>query len=388
MKKSTRKASAKLRGTGGLYQRGPIWWVHYSFEGKAYRESSRSTERADAETLLKEKLGKVLSGQFQGPEAKRTTFDDLVSLVEQDYERNQRKSSDRMQRAVKALRQTFGFSYAKQITFKHLDDYATERQRDGIANATIRYELAMLRKAFRLAKKRGMVATTPEFPSLTVNNARTGFFELDDFAAVRANLPAHLQPVVTFAYLTGWRIRSEILPLQWQQVDFKAGTVRLDPGSTKNGEGRMVPFAALPELADLLRQQWERTKALRARAENLTPIPWVFHRNGKPIKDFRGAWHNACLAAKVPERIPHDFRRTAVRNLERAGASRSAAMKITGHKTESVYRRYAIVSEADLSEALRKLGRLHEHDAAVSDEQSRTCTKVSQLLDQQGRRVP
>jgi Phage integrase family len=57
--------------------------------------------------------------------------------------------------------------------------------------------------------------------------------------------------------------------------------------------------------------------------------------------------------------IPHDFRRTAVRNLERAGVSRSVAMKLVGHKTESIYRRYAIVSQRELAEGVAKLAQLH-----------------------------
>ena len=81
----------------------------------------------------------------------------------------------------------------------------------------------------------------------------------------------------------------------------------------------------------------------------------MFHHNGEPIRDFRTAWKTACPNAGLPGRIPHDFRRTAVRNLERAGVSRSVAMKMTGHKTEAVYRRYAIVSEQDLREAAVKL---------------------------------
>jgi integrase len=84
-------------------------------------------------------------------------------------------------------------------------------------------------------------------------------------------------------------------------------------------------------------------------------VPLVFHRNGKRIRDFRGAWRKACEAAGVPGHIPHDFRRTAVRNLERAGVPRSVAMAMTGHKTEAVYRRYAIVAEADLKEAAKRL---------------------------------
>lgn len=88
----------------------------------------------------------------------------------------------------------------------------------------------------------------------------------------------------------------------------------------------------------------------------------MFHRQGKPIKSFRQAWTDACTLASVPNRLVHDFRRTAVRNLERAGVPHSVAMKLTGHKTESVYRRYAIVCEADLSEGLKKLAVLHEAD--------------------------
>ena len=80
-----------------------------------------------------------------------------------------------------------------------------------------------------------------------------------------------------------------------------------------------------------------------------------FHRKGQPLKYMRRSWTTACKNAGVPGRLLHDLRRSAVRNLERAGLSRSVAMKMTGHKTESVYRRYAIVSESDLREAAAKL---------------------------------
>jgi len=108
-------------------------------------------------------------------------------------------------------------------------------------------------------------------------------------------------------------------------------------------------------------------------------VPWVFHRNGRPIKDYRKAWKKACIDAGVPNRIPHDFRRTAVRNLERAGVSRSVAMKLTGHKTEAVYRRYAIVSESDLAEGVGKLAALQASDN--SDQNPRVLTFPEKTLD-------
>ena len=83
----------------------------------------------------------------------------------------------------------------------------------------------------------------------------------------------------------------------------------------------------------------------------------VFHRDGEPIKDFRGAFASASKAGGCPGRILHDFRRTAVQNLERDGVSRSAAMAMVGHQTESIYRRYAIVDAGALRDAAAKIDR-------------------------------
>ena len=207
---------------------------------------------------------------------------------------------------------------------------------------------------FRLAEHAGKIPHRPRFPSIEVRNTRTGFFEDTEFAAVLQKLRPELRPVAEFALLTGWR-RGEVLGLGWRQVDFTAGTVRLEPGSTKNDEARTFPFAALPELAELLQRQRDYTTTIEREAGQI--IPWVFHRAGRPIKSFHEAWANACRRAGVV-RLFHDLRRTAVRNLERAGVSRSWAMKLTGHKTESVYRRYAIVSEADLAAGVAKLATL------------------------------
>jgi len=100
----------------------------------------------------------------------------------------------------------------------------------------------------------------------------------------------------------------------------------------------------------------------------------MFHRAGKLIKSFRRAWVTACRKAGIPERLPHDFRRTAVRNLERAGVPRSTAMKMVGHRTESIYRRYAIVDEAMLKEGAVKLQILH-------DTQQGPASNVVSLVD-------
>ena len=172
--------------------------------------------------------------------------------------------------------------------------------------------------------------------------------------------------------------------LQWAQVDFKIGIVRLEPGTTKNDEARVFPFTE--ELRAVLEDQRAKTEVLRRRG---IICPWVFHRGGKPIKEFRRSWKTACKAVGVPGKIPHDFRRTAVRNLVRAGIPEAVAMKMTGHKTRSVFERYNIVSEGDLFEAARKLDfarqtqfQTQSGDSATSFSSrllKRKCAPVAQL---------
>jgi integrase len=141
--------------------------------------------------------------------------------------------------------------------------------------------------------------------------------------------------------------------LRLMQVDLAAGTVRLDPGTTKNSDGRLIIMT--PELRAVLEAQQTATQALlRARGQI---VPWVFHHAGSPIRNIRKTWQVACREAGLAGRIPHDFRRTAVRNLERAGVPRSVAMRMVGHNTESVYRRYAIVDEGMLRDAAARLAR-------------------------------
>ena len=151
-------------------------------------------------------------------------------------------------------------------------------------------------------------------------------------------------------YLTGWRVKSEVLTLQWRQVDFHASEIRLEPGTTKNKDGRVFPMTT--ELRAVLERQHSDHKGLQKRGRF---VPWVFHRDGQRIKSMSKAWHSACVKAGCPGRILHDLRRTAVRNFVRAGVPERVCMALTGHKTRSVFERYNIVSGGDLREAAQKL---------------------------------
>ena len=197
---------------------------------------------------------------------------------------------------------------------------------------------------------------------LEERNARKGFFEADQLKAVLNHLPDHLKAPAEIAYITGWRIHDELLTRHRYHLDLNAGWLRLDPGETKNGEGRMFPLT--PRMREVLQEQIANTEGLQK--VNGRIIPWLFHRKGNQIKYFRRSWLTACKNAGVPGKIPHDFRRTAIRNLERAGVPRSTAMRLVGHRTESTYRRYAIVDEAMLKEGGEKLAILDEAQALLA----------------------
>ena len=306
-----------------------------------------------ARRLLKQREGAAVDGRVIAPRVDKITVAELAEDLKTEYRANGRKSLDRVEDAIEHLLPVFGAFPAVKVTSADVTAYQARRQAEGAANATINRECAALKRLFSLAVKGEKIHRSPHVAMLRENNVRTGFFEDHQYEAVLARLPAYAQPVVTFAYITGWRVRSEVLTLQWRQVDFKAGLVRLDPGTTKNLEGRV--FVMTSELRATLEAQRAVTEALQRKTGAV--IPWVFHRTkrGRPLKGFRKAWIQACLGAGVPGRILHDLRRTAVRNLERAGVPRSVAMKMVGHKTESVYRRYAIVDEAMLRDAAAKL---------------------------------
>jgi integrase len=331
------------------------WWIQYSVRGKRFRESSGSLNRADAVKLLKRRIGEAGQGRVLGPQAEKTTLKQLAQMLLDDYRINARRSMKRVKASVGHLLSFFGEELALDITADRIASYVAYRQDEKAAPATINRELAALKRAFRLGEKVGKIIQRPEVSMLREDNRRKGFFEAEEYRAVLEHLPEELKPVIQTAYITGWRIASEILTRQKHHINLEAEWLRLEPGETKNGEGRNFPLT--PELREVLERQLKKTKGLEQATGRI--IPWLFHRDGKPIRDFRWAWEAACKAAGVPGRIPHDFRRTAVRNLERAGVPRSAAMAMVGHRTESIYRRYAIADEAMLKEGAVKLAAFH-----------------------------
>lgn len=352
--------------SGCIYKRGAVFWIKYYRDGRPYYENSQTGVKDNAKQLLQSRLGDIAKGVPVTPKINQCRVDEIVDDVRRDYERNDRKSLAKVESRIRLhLLPFFGGWRAANVTADDVLRFVDQRRKAGASNAEINRELAIVKRGYRLAIESGKLLTRPKITMLAENNVRQGYFEREQFEAIRGYLAAPLRPLVTFAYLTGWRIRSEVQPLEWRQVDFEAGMVRLEVGTTKNKGGRLFPFNGLPELRELLERQRAETTAFEKASGRI--VPHVFHRAGKAICDFYTAWDTACwkagLGTKDPktgrvvetERIPHDFRRTAVRNLVRRGVSEGVAMRLTGHKTAAVFRRYDIIVEQDLIEGVRKL---------------------------------
>lgn len=346
---------------GTIFQRGGSFQVQFYRAGRKFRETVRSPHREDAVRLLKQREGEIARGRPLFSHADRLTFDAVAKDFITDYQVNAKKSLGKARKTVQKLTEFFSGWKVVNITTPTIRTYVERRQREGFSNGTINRDLAALKRMFSLAVKASLLSHDyrPSISMLKEAPPRSGFFEPEQFQTVLRYLRPEIRPVALFAYETGWRLR-EVITLEWRHVDLTEGSVRLDPGTTKNGEGRIAYCS--PELLAVLRAQKAATRELEREKGIL--VPRVFHRRGRRILRFLASWQTACKKAGVPGMLFHDLRRTAVRNMVRAGIPERVAMQISGHKTRSVFERYNIVSESDLRAAA---SRLAAHNNGLAD---------------------
>ena len=351
-----------------------VYWVKYYRNGIPIRESTGTAVFNEAKSFLNRREGDVAKGVPITPKMGRVKFTEIAEDIVNDYKVNGRRSTRDLEARLRLhILPFFGEARASALSAVNFRKYIDFRQEKGAKNAEINRELAAIKRTYTLAVQAGRIFQKPYIPMLKENNVRIGFFEREQFESIRSNLSEDLAPMITFAYITGWRTYSEVMPLKWAQVDFEAGRVRLEPGITKNDDGREFPITK--ELKALLKGQKEKAIALRKRG---IICPWVFNRRGKPILEYRRAWKTACKKAGLPGRIPHDFRRTAVRNLVRAGIPERVAMMLTGHKTRSVFERYNIVSTGDFDQAAKRLDEVAGTvTGTVSQNEANTAVAIS-----------
>jgi integrase len=312
----------RYKGKDGTLRVSSIWWMKYrNAAGVVVREASGTDKKRAAEKLLDKRTGAAADGRPTSPHTEKVTVDELLTDLENEYEANARGVA-RLRYSLAHVRPAFGLRRAGLVSTADINAYIVARQHQRCppscssspcrsrshapaANGTINRELAALKRAYALATQATppKLYLRPDIPMLTEDNVRSGFFEWAQLHAVLAHLPEALRALMIVAYVTGWRMADELFPMRWAQVDFRAGTLSLAPGTTKNKDGRLFPFT--PELRAVLEAQREVTERLQR--EKGAIIPYVFHRQGKPIKDLHKVWRKACVEAGCPGRIPTTF---------------------------------------------------------------------------------
>lgn len=330
------------RGSGRVFQRYHVnaagervlnrWWIEYAFNRQPRREGSWATER-EAYDALAERTTQIRHGSFS---AEAVTLTVAGALAEWDAHLvDQRaKSLDKFRSRIRCLTEGLGRYRIRELTPPIFRAYTKRRQEAGAADGTLNLEMGCLVSAFNLAIRQGRIAVKPHVPRPPASPARSGFVEVETFDRIHAKLPAPYADLVEFLYLSGWR-STEAKTLTWAHVFLREQEIRLD--TSKNGKRRLLVLTG--RLGELLRHRL----TLRVLSS-----PYVFHRDGKPVSHaLMDRWKAACAEAEAPGLIIHDLRRSAIRNMIRAGVNQTVAKTITGHRSDTVFERYNITTSDD-----------------------------------------
>jgi integrase len=358
----------------GLYRRpdSETYWISYTDnKGKRVRESAGTTDKDEATRVLRDKQGRIARGENVLRRADRVMYgeirNDLVTYYEVFGKRDMVEALGRLAH----LDPYFTGWKVVDIDEGAVMAYAQARQKTGTAAATINREISTLSKMLRLAVSHRKIDRAPKIEKLKEADPRSGFVSRQQFDSIARRLPVELAAAALVGFTFGWR-KAEILSRGLRHLDLAAGTLRLDPGETKNGRGREVRLTS--ELRAVLGEQVARVRALEQQQGRI--IPWLFPHltgphTGRMVNDLRKTWTRACRAAGLPGILFHDLRRSAVRQMVAAGISERVAMGLTGHLTRSVFDRYHIVAQADLSRAAELL------DVAPAPRVERLATMVT-----------
>lgn len=344
---------------GEKIERSPFWYAQYYEHGKQVRVNTKETVRAKALVELRRLMAARDGGALNPNDQKKVHYEDLRTALLANYAARGNRSllvranGDETVMGLSQLDKFFGFDEnnpgppVTSITTDLARKFVEQRRAEGAGNAVINRSLAALRRMLKLAKREKRIQDVPFIEFQKEPPARRGFVTDKQFGTLVKNLPTHLRPLISLLFFCGVRL-GEALAIEWSQIDFKAGLIRLY--DTKNDEPRAVP---LPSILRMLLQPIEPKAGRVFDATNL-----------------RKEWMTACEAAGLGRKIEvtgkkydpryegltiHDLRRSAVRNLVRAGVPETVAMKISGHRTRSVFDRYAIASESDLRSAMSKV---------------------------------
>lgn len=339
--------SKRAYGTGCVYRRGGKWWIKFRpYPGAKPVYMPAANHRKEAERLLRTELSKADRGEFSGPA--RATVAELLADLEQFYLRKRRRSLPQLRSRLKPLLAAFETRKATLVGSRLIDEYADARLDLGYEPATVNRELEILRRAYRLAHEDDppRVARVPKIHMLPVDNVRTGFLDYAQYQTLHDCLRQPVRLMFVIAYHVPCRA-GETLKLVWERVDLENRIILPPTDQSANKRVGVWPlyddlFRAIQEAAIVREREWPN-------------VPWVIHRSGRQVVDYRDAWAEGLRLAGLDGLLFHDLRRSAARNMRRAGIPEIEVMKMAGWKTRTMFDRYQIVDPKDVQQAGRRM---------------------------------
>jgi integrase len=328
-----------------------FWMIRFRYRGRLIRESSGTHSKREAIAYRRRRMAEFGLGRgivrLEVP-----TLREAADALLMHIAAAKKSGYPQVRSHLKSLMAHFGAdTRIAEILPDRMEGFVNARRAAGLMDASVHNEMSTLRRCLRLQWRRGRLLTLPDFPMPPSGKARQGFFTREEVERLCRFLPAHAVNAVCFAWKTGWR-RGEIFSLRWSDVDWDAGVLFLT--DSKNGEPRQLPFAESDELVRILREQ--RVCSARIELSRGIRVEHVFHYAGRQLPEgLRRCWGSACRKAGLESRLFHDLRRSFIQRCEDLSVARSSAMKITGHKTEAIYARYAIAPRSSLAQALKTL---------------------------------
>lgn len=321
------------------------WTGKIKYACEKVSTSRKLSERAFAQKMLKWQERKVL-----GLEKKKDyRFGELVDWYLSLPKTKQVKSINKIRQHCRKLKETFGHLRAEEIKSSMIEEYQQKRLSEisyrgtTYKPASVNREIEVMGRIYNLAMREELVLKNPcwKVTRLSEKNARDRVLSQEEFKNLLNKLPRHAADIVTVAYNTGMRA-GEIFGMTWDRVDTREGYFNLTSRDTKTGEPRRVYFNG--QVKDIL----ERLDKAGHLSHN-----FVFTYRGKPFKSVKVALTRALKRAKIENFRLHDLRHTFTTNARKAGVDKSVIMKLTGHRTLSMFTRYNSVDEADAKQALQ-----------------------------------
>ena len=333
-----------------IYKRGKTWYIGYSANGRLMREAVGES-RKFAELVLGKKRAEVREGRFLDVKKHaKIKFEDFAkTFVELHSKVNKRpRVAKRDEQLIKRLSGHFAGKYLYEITSKQIEEYKKVRKETKlkdkfIAAATVNRELACLKCMFNKAIEWGKADDNPvrKVKLFKENNKRLRFLEKEEIPKFLDSAAPHLKPILIVALFTGMR-KSEILTLQWKNINFGQGIIYLL--HTKNGERREVL------MNDIVK------KTLIAVPKN-PKSPYIFcHEDGKPYLNVRKSFDAVLKKCDIIDFKFHDLRHTFASHLVMSGIDIKTVQELMGHKSIEMTLRYSHLSPDHKKRAVEILG--------------------------------